>query len=101
MLCEAIDTARGRVSIKIYLAVMIMANTQATTFQRRVGEVLIAQFSSKLLLNLIFLLTWFWGIFWIVNAAESDFSVFIAGLPAMLLVAGGWFTFLNRGFNRK
>ena len=80
---------------------MIMANTQATTFQRRVGEVLIAQFSSKLLLNLIFLLTWFWGIFWIVNIAESDSSVFIAGLPAMLLVDGAWFTFLNRGFNRK
>ncbi len=54
-----------------------MANTQATTFQRRVGEVLVAQFSSKLLLNLIFLLTWFWGIFWIVNTAESDSSVFV------------------------
>tara|TARA_B100000925_G_scaffold100266_1_gene73434 strand:+ start:107 stop:352 length:246 start_codon:yes stop_codon:yes gene_type:complete len=80
---------------------MIMANTQATTFQRRVGEVLIAQFSSKLLLNLVFLLTWFWGLFWIVSASESDSSVFFAGLPAMLLVAGAWFTFLNRGFNRK
>ena len=66
---------------------MIMANTQATTFQRRVGEVLIAQFSSKLLLNLVFLLTWFWGLFWIVSASESDSSVFFAGLPAMLLVA--------------
>ena len=80
---------------------MIMANTQATSFQRRIGEVLIAQFSSKLLLNLIFLLTWFWGIFWIVNTGESDSSVFFAGLPAMLLIAGAWFTLLNRGFNRK
>ena len=101
MLFESIDTTRGRVSIKIYSALMIMANTQATTFQRRVGEVLIAQFSSKLLLNLIFLITWFWGVFWIVSAGESDSSVFFAGLPAMLLVAGAWFTFLNRGFNRK
>ena len=80
---------------------MIMANTQATTFQRRVGEVLIAQFSSKLLLNLIFLLTWFWGIFWIVNTGGSDSSVFFAGLPAMFLMAGAWFTFLNRGLNQK
>ena len=78
-----------------------MVDAKATFFQRSIGQVLIAQISSKLLLNLIFLLTWFWGIFWIVNAAESDFSVFIAGLPATLLVAGGWFTFLNRGFNRK
>ena len=74
---------------------MIMANTQATSFQRRIGEVLIAQFSSKLLLNLIFLLTWFWGIFWVVNTGESDSNVFFAGLPAMLLIAGAWFTFLN------
>ena len=80
---------------------MIMANTQATTFQRRVGEVLIAQFSSKLLLNLIFLLTWTWGVFWIVNAGQSDSSVFFAGLPAMLLAVGAWFVFLNRGFNSK
>ena len=78
-----------------------MANTQATTFQRRVGEVLVAQFSSKLLLNLIFLLTWFWGVFWIINASQSDSSVFFAGLPAMLLVAGAWFAFLNRGFSQK
>ena len=78
-----------------------MANTQATTFQRRVGEVLVAQFSSKLLLNLIFLLTWFWGVFWIMNAGQSDSSVFFAGLPAMLLVAGAWFAFLNRGFSQK
>ena len=80
---------------------MIMAKPQATTFQRRVGEVLIAQFSSKLLLNLIFLVTWFWGIFWIVNAGRSDFSVYFAGIPAMLLIAGAWFAFLNRGSNRQ
>tara|TARA_B100000609_G_scaffold114908_1_gene91371 strand:+ start:106 stop:348 length:243 start_codon:yes stop_codon:yes gene_type:complete len=80
---------------------MIMANNQATTFQRRVGEVLIAQFSSKLLLNLIFLITWFWGVFWIINAGKSDFSVYFAGVPAMLLVAGAWFAFLNRGSNEK
>ena len=78
-----------------------MANTQATTFQRRVGEVLVAQFSSKLLLNLVFLLTWLWGGFWIINAGQSDSSVFFAGLPAMLLVAGAWFAFLNRGFSQK
>lgn len=78
-----------------------MENLQAATFQRRIGEMLIAQFSSKLLLNLSFLLTWFWGVFWIVNAGESDSSVYFAGVPAMLLVAGAWFAFLKLGFDRK
>ena len=78
-----------------------MADAKATFFQRSVGQALIAQISSKLLLNLIFLLTWTWGIFWIVNAGQSDSSVFLAGLPTMLVVVGAWLVFVNRGFNQK
>ena len=78
-----------------------MANTKATFFQRSVAQALIAQISSKLLLNLFFLLTWTWGIFWIVNAGQSDSSVFLAGLPTMLVVVGAWLVFVNWGFNQK
>ena len=78
-----------------------MADAKATFFQRSVGQALIAQISSKLLLNLIFLLTWTWGVVWIVNAGQADSSVFLAGLPTMLVVVGAWLVFVNRGFNQK
>ena len=78
-----------------------MSNTKATIFQHRIGELLISQISSRLLLNLIFLLTWGWGVFWIINAGQSDSSIFIASLPAMLVLVGAWLVFLNRGFNRQ
>ena len=78
-----------------------MANTDAPSFNRRIGEVLITQLSSKLLLNLIFLLTWVWGVYWIFNTRQSDSSVLFSILPAMLVVAGAWLVFLNRGSNLK
>ena len=81
--------------------VITMSNTKATIFQHRIGELLISQISSRLLLNLIFLLTWGWGVFWIINSGQSDSSVFIASLPAMLVLVGAWLVFLNRGFNRQ
>ena len=78
-----------------------MSNTETPSFNRRVGGVLITQLSSKLRLNLIFLLTWGWGVYWIINTRQSDPSIFIAGLPAMLTIAGVWLVLLNRGLNVK
>ena len=76
---------------------LIMANTETPSFNRRIGGVLITQLSSKLRLNLIFLLMWGWGVYWIINTQQSDPSIFIASLPAMLAVAGAWLVLLNRG----
>ena len=78
-----------------------MANTETPSFNRRVGGVLFTQLSSKLRLNLIFLLTWGWAVYWIINTRQSDPSIFIACLPAMLTVAGAWLVLLNRGLNVK
>ena len=80
---------------------LIMANTETPSFNRRIGGVLITQISSKLRLNLIFLLMWGWGVYWIINTQQSDPSIFIASLPAMLAVAGAWLVLLNRGLNVK
>ena len=78
-----------------------MSDTEVPSFNRRIGEVLITQLSSKFRLNLIFLLTWGWGVYWIINTRQSDPSIFIAGLPAMLTIAGVWLVLLNRGLNVK
>ena len=78
-----------------------MENSQATTFQRRVGETLVAPFSSKLLLNVIFLLTWVWGVYWIFKIDGPTSSVIFAKLPAMGVAAGVWINFLNRRFNQS
>ena len=78
-----------------------MDKAEAPTFRIRIGEMLIAQLSSRLLLNLIFIATWVWGFFWIVNVGQSDSSVFFAILPAMLVGIGTWLFFLNRGFGHK
>ena len=78
-----------------------MSDTETPSFNRRIGEVLITQLSSKLRLNLIFLLMWGWGVYWIINTQQSDPSIFIASLPAMLAVAGAWLVLLNRGLNVK
>ena len=78
-----------------------MTNTEAPSFNRRIGGVLITQLSSKLRLNLIFLLMWGWGVYWIINTQQSDPSIFIASLPAMLAVAGAWLVLLNRGLDVK
>ena len=78
-----------------------MSNTETPSFNRRIGEVLITQLSSKLRLNLIFLLMWGWGVYWIINTQQSDPSIFIASLPAMLAVAGAWLVLLNRGLDVK
>ena len=78
-----------------------MANTETPSLNRRIGGVLINQLSSKLRLNLIFLLTWGWGVYWIINTRQSDPSIFMASLPAMLTVAGAWLVLLNRGLNVK
>ena len=80
---------------------LIMANTETPSFNRRIGGVLITQLSSKLRLNLIFLLMWGWGVYWIINTQQSDPSIFIASLPAMLAVAGAWLVLLNRGLDVK
>ena len=80
---------------------LIMANTETPSFNRRIGGVLITQLSSKLRLNLIFLLMWGWGVYWIINTQQSDPSIFIASLPAMLAVASAWLVLLNRGLNVK
>ena len=80
---------------------LIMANTETPSFNRRIGGVLITQLFSKLRLNLIFLLMWGWGVYWIINTQQSDPSIFIASLPAMLAVAGAWLVLLNRGLNVK
>ena len=78
-----------------------MSKTETPSFNRRIGGVLITQLSSKLRLNLIFLLTWGWGLYWIINTSQSDPSVFIAALPAMLTIAGVWLVLLNRGLDVK
>ena len=78
-----------------------MSNTETPSFNRRIGGVLITQLSSKLRLNLIFLLTWGWGVYWIINPSQSDPSIFIAGLPAMITIAGVWLVLLNRGLDVK
>ena len=78
-----------------------MANTETPSFIGHIGGVLITQLSSKLRLNLIFLLTWGWGVYWIINTRQSDPSIFIAGLPAMLAIAGVWLVLVNRGLNVK
>ena len=80
---------------------LIMANTETPSFIRRIGGVLITQLSSKLRLNLIFLLTWGWGVYWIINTRQLDPSVFIAGLPAMITIAGVWLVLLNRSLGVK
>ena len=80
---------------------LIMANTETPSFNRRIGGVLITQLSSKLRLNLVFLLMWGWGVYWIINTQQSDPSIFIAGLPAMITFAGVWLVLLNRGLNVK
>ena len=73
-----------------------MSDTEVPSFNRRIGEVLITQLSSKLRLNFIFLLTWGWGVHWIINTRQSDPSIFITGLPAMITIAGVWLVVLNR-----
>ena len=78
-----------------------MDKAEASTIRNRIGGMLIAQLSSRLLLNLIFLATWGWGTFWIVDAGQSDSSIFFAILPAMLVGIGTWLFFLNRGFGHK
>ena len=78
-----------------------MSNTETPSLNRRIGGALITQLSSKLRLNLIFLLMWGWGVYWIINTQQSDPSIFIASLPAMLAVAGVWLVLLNRGLNVK
>ena len=78
-----------------------MANTETPSMNRRIGGVLITQLSSKLRLNLIFLLTWGWGVYRIINTRQSDPSIFIASLPEMLTVAGAWLVLLNRGLNAE
>ena len=78
-----------------------MSNTETPSFNRRIGGVLITQLSSKLRLNLIFLLTWGWGVYWIIKPRQIDPSIFIAGLPAMITIAGVWLVLLNRGLDVK
>ena len=78
-----------------------MSDTEVPSFNRRIGEVLITQLSSKLRLNLIFLLMWGWGVYWIINTQQPDPSIFIASLPAMLAVAGVWLVLLNRDLDVK
>ena len=88
-------------SVKMGKELLAMANTEPPSLNRRVGGVLITQLSSKLRLNLVFLLTWGWGVYWIINTSQSDPSIFIASLPAMLAVAGAWLVLLNRGLSVK